>query len=156
MGSVFAFKLVAKRALVTTQTNPASGIIDAALDSIEGALIVVIDDDPKICEASKTMLELHGAEVIVAESSDSAIQQMVFSSRLPDLILSDYRLGAETGLECVERIRSEFNEDIPALMITGDTAPEELKLLRDGGMIVLYKPVPAEVLLQSIAKNIHP
>jgi signal transduction histidine kinase len=156
MGSVFAFKLVAKRALVTTQTNPASGIIDAALDSIEGALIVVVDDDPKICEASKTMLELHGAEVIVAESSDSAIQQMVFSSRLPDLILSDYRLGAETGLECVERIRNEFNEDIPALMITGDTAPEELKLLRDGGMTVLYKPVPADVLLQIIAQNILP
>jgi CheY-like chemotaxis protein/anti-sigma regulatory factor (Ser/Thr protein kinase) len=156
MGSVFAFKLLAKRALSGSQENASSQKIDVSLESIDGSLIVVIDDDLKICEASKAMLELHGAEVIVAESSDSAIQQMIFSSRMPDLILSDYRLGAETGLECVERIRNEFNEDIPALMITGDTAPEELKLLRDGGMTVLYKPVPADVLLQTIAKNVHP
>jgi CheY-like chemotaxis protein len=100
------------------------------------------------------MLEIYGAEVIVAESSDSAIQQMVFSSRMPDLILSDYRLGSETGLQCVDRIRSEFNEEIPAVIITGDTAPDELKLLKDGGMTVLYKPVPAELLLKTISTNI--
>jgi CheY-like chemotaxis protein len=154
LGSVFAFKLNVKRALLNPPANAEGGVVDTALESIDGALIVVIDDDPKICEASKTMLEIYGAEVIVAESSDSAIQQMVFSSRMPDLILSDYRLGSETGLQCVDRIRSEFNEEIPAVIITGDTAPDELKLLKDGGMTVLYKPVPAEVLLKTISTNI--
>jgi hypothetical protein len=40
-------------------------------------------------------------------------------------------------------------------MITGDTAPEELKLLKDGGMTVLYKPVAAEVLLKTISQNVR-
>lgn len=155
LGSVFAFKLVARRILSSTQAGYSNINVDASLESIDGALVVVIDDDPKICEASKTMLELHGAEVIVAESSDSAIQQMIFSSRMPNLILSDYRLGAETGLECVDRIRNEYNEDIPALIITGDTAPEELTLLKGAGMTVLYKPVQAEALLKKIADNIR-
>jgi CheY-like chemotaxis protein len=154
LGSVFAFKLPAKRSLINVRVHSTGEVPDATLESINGSLIVVIDDDPKICEASKVMLELHGADVIVAESSDSAIQQMVFSSRMPDLILSDYRLGSETGLECVDRIRNEFNEDIPALIITGDTAPDELKLLKSGGMTVLYKPVQAELLLKTISKNI--
>jgi CheY-like chemotaxis protein len=115
----------------------------------------VIDDDARICEATKTMLELHGAEVIIAESGESAIQKMIFNSCMPDLILSDYRLIEETGLECIEKIRNEFNEDIPAVIITGDTAPDELKLLKEAGMEILYKPVPADALLVSIARNIR-
>jgi CheY-like chemotaxis protein len=154
LGSVFAFKLPIKKVLVSAKLSSMNSGADIALEFINGALIVVIDDDPKICEACKTMLEVHGAEVIVAESSDSAIQQMIFSPRMPDLILSDYRLGTETGLQCVDRIRSEFNEDIPALMITGDTAPEELRLLQEGGMTVLYKPVQAEALLKAIVSNL--
>jgi len=101
------------------------------------------------------MFELHGAEVIVAESSDAVIQQMIFHTRMPDLILSDYRLIDETGLVCIEKIRNEFNEDIPAVIITGDTAPDDLKILKEAGMEILYKPVSAESLLVSVARNIH-
>jgi len=154
-GSVFAFELPARRALTAAQQRLASSSGDAILDSINGAFIVVIDDDARICEATKTMLELHGAEVIIAESGESAIQKMIFNSRMPDLILSDYRLIEETGLECIEKIRNEFNEDIPAVIITGDTAPDELKLLKEAGMEILYKPVPADALLVSIARNIR-
>ena len=153
-GSVFAFKLQAKRAFGASSGSPGQVQRNLNLEPIEGSLLVVIDDDPKICEASKTMLELHGADVIVAESGDSAIQSMIFSSRLPNLILSDYRLVGETGLECVQKIREEFNHDIPAVIVTGDTAPEELNLLKQAGMEILYKPVAAEALLASIARNI--
>ena len=101
------------------------------------------------------MFELHGAEVITADSGDSAIQAMVFSSRLPDLIVSDYRLIGETGLEAVNQIREEFNFDIPAIIVTGDTAPKELNLLKQAGMEVFYKPVPADDLLLAIARNMN-
>ena len=154
LGSVFAFNLPAKRAFGSIAKASGATQVNSGLESIEGSLLVVIDDDPKICEASKTMLELHGADVIVAESGDSAIQAMIFSSRLPDLILSDYRLIGETGLECVKKIRDEFNHDIPAVIVTGDTAPQELNLLKQAGMEILYKPVAAETLLAAIASNI--
>jgi CheY-like chemotaxis protein len=154
LGSVFAFTLPARKVLTPAQERSQGRHTEKSLDHINGALVVVVDDDPKICEASKTMLELYGVEVIAAESSDVAIQMMIFNSRVPNLILSDYRLVGETGLECVEKMRSEFNEDIPAIIITGDTAPEELHLLKDAGMTVLYKPVSPDVLLATIAQNI--
>lgn len=154
LGSVFAFKLQAKKNSAASQDTVGSIQENAPIDCIDGSLLVVIDDDPKICEASKTMLELHGAEVIVADSGDAAIQSMIFSSRLPDLILSDYRLVDETGLECVKKIREEFNHDIPAIIVTGDTAPTELHLLKEAGMEILYKPVGAEQLLMAISRNI--
>jgi len=155
IGSVFAFKLPMRRrvgAAIPAQTPSAPS---SHLDVINGALLVVIDDDQKICEATKTMFELHGAEVITADSGDSAIQAMVFSSRLPDLIVSDYRLIGETGLEAVNQIREEFNFDIPAIIVTGDTAPKELNLLKQAGMEVFYKPVPADDLLLAIARNMN-
>jgi len=154
LGSVFAFALPARRGLAAEREYAKPSAIDSRFESIDGALIIVIDDDPRICEATKTMLELHGAEAIIAESGDAAIQKMIFNSSIPDLILSDYRLVGETGLECIDKIRHEFNEDIPAVIITGDTAPDELKLLKEAGMEILYKPVPAEALLLAIARNI--
>jgi CheY-like chemotaxis protein len=153
-GSVFAFKLPVKKVVVPAVGRERSSQENLALRAIDGRLLVVIDDDPQICDATKVMLELHGAQVITAESGDAAVQAMIFSSRLPDLILSDYRLIDETGLECVDKIRNEFNEDIPAVIITGDTAPNEVRLLKEAGMDVLFKPVPAEMLLAAVVRNI--
>jgi hypothetical protein len=47
----------------------------------------------------------------------------------------------------IDALRSEFNEDIPALLITGDTGPERLRDLERqargtaSGISVLHKPV---------------
>jgi CheY-like chemotaxis protein len=154
IGSIFSFKLSLRMQKLSRslQSQAKPGEVD--VQGISGLLLVVVDDDPKICEATKSMLEVHGAEVIAAESSGSAIQSMIFSSRMPDLILSDYRLVDENGLECVQRIRDEFNHEIPAVIITGDTAPDELNVLKSSGMEVLYKPVSADRLLAAIAGNI--
>ena len=50
--------------------------------------------------------------------------KLVARHRLPDLIVSDYRLrGNENGIQVVEMLRSEFNVDIPALLVTGTRRP---------------------------------
>jgi len=46
----------------------------------------------------------------------------------PRLIICDYRLrDNETGSAVIERLRSEYNDEIPGMLITGDTAPDRLK-----------------------------
>jgi len=155
LGSTFSFTLPMKKSAVVNPAQLRSVERHVGLERLDQTLLVVIDDDPMICEATKMMLELYGAEVITAESGDAAIQALIFSPRSPDLILSDYRLIDETGLDSIEKIRSEFNEDIPAIIITGDTAPAELKLLRDAGLEILYKPVPADALLLSVIRHLR-
>ena len=60
----------------------------------------------------------------------------------PDMIISDYRLrGGETGTDVIERLRSEYNETIPAMLITGDTAPARLVEAQASGLLLLHKPV---------------
>jgi CheY-like chemotaxis protein len=155
LGSTFSFTLPMKKSAVVNPAQKRSVEGYVGLERLDQTLLVVIDDDPMICDATKMMLELYRAEVITAESGDAAIQALIFSPRSPDLILSDYRLIDETGLDCIEKIRSEFNEDIPAIIITGDTAPAELKLLKDAGLEILYKPVPADALLLSVIRHLR-
>jgi len=114
-----------------------------------------MDDDPKICEATKMMLELYGAQVITTASCDAAIQAQIFSARSPYLILSEYRLIDETGLVCIAKIRGEFNEDLPAIIITSDTTLEQQKLLQVAGLDIHYKPISAAALLLSVIRHLR-
>jgi two-component system, sensor histidine kinase len=56
----------------------------------------------------------------------------------------------ENGIAVVERLRSEYNEDIPAVLITGDTAPDRLKGAQESGFVLLHKPVANSKLRAAI------
>src|SRR6185503_17889306 len=75
-------------------------------------------------------------------SDDAALIQLDERGQCPDLIISDYHLAnGKTGIEAIERIEAAFGASIPAVLISGDTAPERLRDARDKGYILLHKPV---------------
>jgi two-component system, sensor histidine kinase len=105
-------------------------------------LILVIDDDTVIQRAMQSLLLSWGHEVIVAGSGAEMLERIAMSLVRPDLIICDYRLrDGENGIAVIERLQSEYNEDIPAVLITGDTAPDRLKEAQESGLILLHKPV---------------
>lgn len=126
-----------------------SGGVRASEDGLEatsGALahgfIVVIDDELAIRNAMYALLAGWGHEIIVAGSGDEAIRQLSICEQRPDLIICDYRLReGENGIAIVERLRSEYNEAIPAMLITGDTAPDRLAEAKASSLLLLHKPV---------------
>jgi two-component system, sensor histidine kinase len=109
----------------------APGGIPASKDAPEATsgafahgLIVVIDDELAIRNAMSALLTGWGHETVVVGSEDEAIRQLSSCEQRPDLIICDYRLrDGENGIRVIERLRSEYNEAIPAMLITGDTAP---------------------------------
>ena len=51
----------------------------------------------------------------------------------------------------IERVRNEYNDDeIPGMLITGDTAPDRIKEAAESGLLLLHKPVPNSRLRASI------
>ncbi len=105
-------------------------------------LIVVVDDEVEIRVAMSTLLERWGHQVIAEDGGASAIRHLSDTPFRPDLIISDFRLRYdETGLQAIEALRLEYNATIPAILITGDTAPERLLEARDSGLMILHKPV---------------
>ena len=111
-------------------------------------LVVVIDDDPLILEASGGLLRSWGCCVVTAQSCDEALVRLAEteSGRRPDVIVSDYQLSRGlTGVDAIERLRSAFPNPIAALLISGDASSPRCEVgSREHHL--LYKPVNAERL----------
>jgi CheY-like chemotaxis protein len=124
-----------------TSQAPASG------DALTGCTVIVIDDEVSILEAMKELLARWGCEPIVARSAEQAFLLARELSAKPALIVADYRLeGGTTGAQAVAALRGHFGRELPALLVTGDVAPERLAEAKQSGLHVLHKPLrPAQL-----------
>jgi two-component system, sensor histidine kinase len=115
-------------------------------------LVLVIDDETAILEGMASLLTSWGHGVMTAESGDMMLEKLADCPLRPNLIICDYRLrGGENGIEVVEKLWSEYNETIPAMLITGDTAEDRLKEAQASGLPLLHKPVSNSKLRAAIA-----
>jgi CheY-like chemotaxis protein len=108
-------------------------------------LVVVIDDDPLVLEATGGLLCSWGCCVVTAESCDEAVVCLAETEagRRPDLIVCDYQLSRGlTGVDAIERLRSAFGK-IPALLISADASCPRCEV-GPRAYHLLYKPVTAE------------
>jgi two-component system, sensor histidine kinase len=124
----------------------ATTFLEQPLELPQGALrrglILVVDDEATIREAMRVLLTGWGHQVIIGGSGDEVLAQLADCPIRPDLIVCDYRLRAgENGIDVIRRLQSEYNEDIPAVLITGDTAPDRLAEAKSSGFLLLHKPV---------------
>jgi DNA-binding NtrC family response regulator len=118
-------------------------------------LILVIDDESAITEAMKSLLTGWGYDVIIADSGAQMISNVSKCPVRPSAIICDYRIrGDENGIDVIRLIQSEYNENVPAMLITGDTAADRLIEAKASGLLLLHKPVPNGKLRAAIANLI--
>ena len=104
------------------------------------ARLLVIDDDETVREGMLHLLRDWGCECEAAETIEEAL--IMAKLRRPDVVISDYRLRERrTGIEAIAAMRALLGESLPALLITGDTAPERLREAQASGIPLLHKPV---------------
>ncbi|TCP07690.1 hybrid sensor histidine kinase/response regulator [Caldimonas thermodepolymerans] len=117
---------------------------------LRGRCVVIVEDDPAVREALNARMELWQAQVDVFESV-AALRRWLDGprARRPDLLVSDYRLPDGDGLQVIAAVRERFGA-LPAVIITGDTAPAELARMTAAGVRVLHKPFRAEALLDAL------
>ncbi len=148
-GSVFKLfvPLAAER---PAAIEPSQGLPAVAQAS---RFILVIDDEVAIQEGMKVLLTGWGHSVITASSCAEMLEYATAFTTTPSLIISDYRLrNGEDGIAAIERLRSEFNSDIPAILITGDTAPDRIRDAVISDCLLMHKPVSDNRLRASIVK----
>jgi len=114
-------------------------------------LIVVIDDEAAIRAAMSSLLSSWGFSVITAASGAEIMTELAPCQVRPSLIICDYRLrNDENGITVIKRLHMEYNEPIPAMLITGDTAEDRLIEAQASGFLLLHKPVANSRLRASI------
>jgi CheY-like chemotaxis protein/anti-sigma regulatory factor (Ser/Thr protein kinase) len=128
----------------------------AAPPALDGARILVIDDESDVRAGMRTLLEQLGCRVAVCSGYADA-ERLLAEDGLEDVhvIVSDFRLRAhENGIDTVRRLRERLG-DVPALLVSGDTAPERLREAQSSGLPLLHKPVSADKLTEAILAVLH-
>lgn len=145
-GSLFAIDL--PRVVVSRRSQH----VRSSEPLLTGRLIVVVDDEPSILQAASFILETAGCDVIGARSGRDAMLSLASSPRVPDAIICDHELNdMHNGTDVIRHLREEFNCDIPALLVTGNTAGGVAeRSARELGVPVLYKPLEAAALRSSL------
>jgi CheY-like chemotaxis protein len=109
---------------------------------IGGKLILVIDDEESVRLGMQSLLESWGCKCITAMDAEQALQSI--DVRLPDFILADLRLrGDQNGIDAIRILRAKLGKGIPAVLISGDTAAEQLRKVSSAGLTMMHKPLKA-------------
>jgi signal transduction histidine kinase/CheY-like chemotaxis protein len=112
--------------------------------------IVVIEDDPVQLMAVRMILEGWGCTVIATPTRERALDAIAQHGP-PSLVLSDLRLrGSESGLDAVDAVRRAAGIHLPAILMTGDTGPEQVKAAREADASLLQKPFGPEHLRTAV------
>ena len=114
------------------------------------ARILVVEDEPAIAELIKLNLRHDGHEVQVATSSQDADDAI--RAALPDLVLLDWMLPGESGVQLAQRWRRDARtRELPILMLTARSDERDIvQGLDSGADDYLTKPFPPSVLVARI------
>ncbi|MGE5547009.1 MAG: response regulator [Solirubrobacterales bacterium] len=111
--------------------------------------VLVVEDETLVLAGLTMILEAWGLTVLGAEDMDQVMARL--EEGRPDLILSDLRLrGGLSGFDVVERVRSRVGDDLPAIILTGETGKAELEEGRRRNLSFMHKPVLPDDLRRAV------
>lgn len=147
-GARFALSLPASAAALDEGDKAAATLVRAGVNDLS---ILLVDDEEATRTGMATVLTSWGCEVLTAATEDAAVALLGGTDRTPDILIVDRRLpSGDTGLALVERLRDEVNEDICAIVMTGEISPGDAEG-RLSNAHFLHKPVEPSLLREMLA-----
>ncbi len=105
--------------------------------------ILVVDDDPGVCEVIRNLLEDNKFRVTIADRG--AAMRRIIADDAPDLVILDAALPGESGQSLA---RHADGSGIKVIMMTGH--PNLTQPLADGGLPFILKPFHIADLLSLV------
>lgn len=110
--------------------------------------VVVVEDEPAICEMYRMKLAMSGFDVKTASNGREGLE--VIEGFKPTLILLDLRMPVMSGDEMLEKLReTDWGADIRVVILTNisrDEAPRNLQFLNVDRYIVKAHHTPSQVI----------
>ena len=116
--------------------------------------ILIVDDVRMSVEIGKGFLEDSGCELISASNGIEGLE--VARKERPDLIITDLHMPKMDGAELCRAIKDDPSmNNIPVLILTSDSNPENLKNCHDASCDgILKKPFQKGDIIESVRKYI--
>jgi two-component system KDP operon response regulator KdpE len=113
---------------------------------MSGARILVVDDEPEITRALRSILTAHGFDPVLAASAAEGLD--LLQRRRPDLLLLDLVLPDQSGLDVTRTIRQDLGLDLPIIVLSAHGEEEgKVQALDLGADDFLTKPFGVNELL---------
>jgi Na+/proline symporter len=112
---------------------------------LAGLNVLCIDNDRRILDAMRQLLENWGCGVETAGGSYD-LDHLQPDHNPPDLVLADYHLDGEDGLDLIVALRARWQRNVPAILVTADRSAEVRARAEALDVPVAHKPLKPAVL----------
>ncbi|SCA58036.1 putative Histidine kinase [Candidatus Terasakiella magnetica] len=148
-GSSFWFSLPT----VEVETRKEEAAVQGDGSILEGCRVLFVEDEVDVQIATEYMFEAWGCVPLVAGSVSEALAHCDAGKERPDVIVADYRLREnETGLDAIMEVRKKLALNIPAVVLSGDTAPDLIRTMERHGLVLLNKPLMPKELRECMSE----
>jgi DNA-binding response OmpR family regulator len=88
-----------------------------------GKKILIVDDEEDLCEILQYNLDNEGFTTDVAHSAEEALKKPLGEF---DLLLLDVMMGQMSGFKLADKLRKEFNNNVPVIFLTAKDTENDL------------------------------
>jgi len=159
-GTVFAVTVEGGAPVAATEPVPAAPAAPSPAANhlpLAGMTVLAVDDEAMVLTGLQMILESWGCTVAAAGDMREVFAVLDGLPEPPAVILTDLRLpGTVSGFDVIDRVRRLYGRDIPAVVLSGETAQSALLEGQRRGCSFLHKPLhPGELkqVLEQIRKG---
>ncbi len=128
-----------------------------ATGPLAGTRVLAVDDDAMVLTGLQLSLEGWGCTVVPAGDIREVFVRLDQLDGPPDVILTDLRLPNKvTGFDVIDRVRKIYGQEIPAIVLTGETGQAELTEGQRRHCAFLHKPLHPMELKRVLGEVVGP
>jgi signal transduction histidine kinase len=124
--------------------------------SNQGFLVLVVDDEPRVRQAVRRVLEQEGYRVEEAVNGQQGLESV--RQEVPDLVLVDLMMPVMDGMEFLAAAR-RIHPGLASVVITGyattDRAVEAMKLGADDFVAKPFKPAELRMVVERVLRRVR-
>jgi DNA-binding response OmpR family regulator len=114
--------------------------------------VLIVDDDPDLCDLLDFALQRAGLDVVIANDGTAAVRAI--EAQPPDVVLLDVDLGADNGFEVLRELRRRSG--VPVIMLTAlDNEDDRVRGLDLGADDYVTKPFSHRELVARVRAQIR-
>ncbi len=141
--------------LPALQQEPDIQALEETLPAGNGELILIVDDEPTICNITKTTLEAYGYRALIATDGFEAIALYAQHKHEIKTVLMDITMPLINSENAIYMLR-KMNPQIQTIALSGfNCVSQRVIAIENGVQAFLPKPYTTERLLQTVHQVIH-
>jgi PAS domain S-box-containing protein len=147
-GSTFTVYLPLHR----STTSPAAADTSPRPNHTPTGTILLVDDEPTVCDAVSKALRACGYEVVCRHNGAEGVAYYRDAWRSVDLVILDVVMPVMNGTDALHALQA-INADVKAIFASGYSVDlDETRLLSLGAARCIHKPFRMEALLKTLAE----